>query len=196
MEWFSRRLDTARLLSQMSFESKLTQTTLSLGSMSSRRDKFTFILKSLVIIVCLGLFFANSYAIFTKFASKNTIIASNTVHESRLLLPAIVLCNARGYKNPELSNVDFKEYINNTVELSDILISVSSHYGNSYESPSIQYNITYKSQELNVDPILTYFRGRCYKFTYSRQVFHKYMILTKSNISIINNPSIMSSFYS
>ena len=138
-------------------------------------------MKSLVLIICLGLFFANSYAIFTKFASKNTIIASNTIHESKLLLPAIVLCNASGYKNPELSNVDFKEYINNTVELSDILIAVYSYYGNSYQNPSILYNLTYKSQEINVNPVLTYIRGRCYKFTYSRQVFNKYMILTKSN---------------
>ena len=163
----------------MSFESKSNQKTLSLACMPLRRDDFTFILKSLVVIICLGLFFANSYAIFTKFTSKNTIIASNTIHESRLLLPAIVLCNGSGYKNPQLSNVDYKEYINNTVELSDLLIAVYSYYGNSHQNPSILYNLTYKSQEINVDPILTYIRGRCYKFTYARQVFHRYMILTK-----------------
>ena len=166
----------------MSFASKLNQKTQSLACMSLRRDKFTFIFKSLVVIICLGLFFANSYAIFTKFASKNTIIASNTIHEPRLLLPAIVLCNASGYKNPELSNVDFKGYISNTIELSDILIAVYLYHGNSYQYPSILYNVTYKSQEINVDPILTYIRGRCYKFTYARQVFQKYMILTKEII--------------
>ena len=167
----------------MSFESKLNQSTLSLACMSLRKDKSTFILKSLVVIICWGLFFANTYPIFIKYASKNTIIASNTIHESRLLLPAIVLCNASGYKNPELSNSDIKEYINNTVELSDILIAIATYNDDPYGGPStIHYNLTYQSPEINVDPILTNFRGRCYKFTYTRKVFHKYMILTKSNI--------------
>ena len=183
MKWFSRRLDIAKLLNQMSFECKLNQSTLSLAGMSLRKDKSTFILKSLVVIICWGLFFANTYPIFIKYASKNTIIASNTIHESRLLLPAIVLCNASGYKNPELSNSDIKEYINNTVELSDILIAIATYNDDPYGGPStIHYNLTYQSPEINVDPILTNFRGRCYKFTYTRKVFHKYMILTKSNM--------------
>ena len=182
-------MDIAKLLNQMSFESKLYQSTLSLACMSLRKDKSTFILKSLVVIICWGLFFANTYPIFIKYASKNTIIASNTIHESRLLLPAIVLCNASGYKNPELSNSDIKEYINNTVELSDILIAIATYNDDPYGGPStIHYNLTYQSPEINVDPILTNFRGRCYKFTYTRKVFHKYMILTKSNIRKIHFP--------
>ena len=136
-------------------------------------EKWSTLLKSIAAVTCLACFFANNFVIFKQFASHKTVTGSHYKLDKELLLPVIIICNGSGFKNPKVSTVDLDDYLNNTFELSDVLISIISGEGVGVMSPSDDehlYNSTYKDNLIHIDSFLTYYRGRCYSVEYKKPV--------------------------
>ena len=73
--------------------------------------------------ICLGLFLANTFAIFQTFASDIKIRSTKVVSapEGFLESPTILVCNTSAYKE-QILHTNWDEYRNNTIKLNDILV--------------------------------------------------------------------------
>ena len=125
-----------------------------------------YVIKTLATIICLICFFANNYVILKQFISGKTIIASNYKLEEPLFFPAILICNFSAYKESEMPTIDLDDYVKNTFKLSDALDSITLGDGDE----DVLYNKTYRSENMKIESIYTYFRGHCFKFYLNKKV--------------------------
>ena len=131
-------------------------------------DKCSYFVKALATITCLVCFFANNFVILQQFISRKTILASHYRMEKELYFPSIVVCNFSAYKKSEMTTMDLDDYLENTFNLFDTLDLVSIRFFNNSEN--VLYNETHHSEDLKIESIYTFFRGRCYKFQYNKKV--------------------------
>ena len=134
-------------------------------------DKCNWIIKSLVAFICLVLFFVNNYVLFMQFAERQTVTTTKIVYTKTETLPNIIICSSTSFKNPQMSSIDMKSYLNNTFKLEDSLISIDlgneDHEIGSSNGDAVLFNSTYISKDVYLEPILTYYRGTCYMFKYN-----------------------------
>ena len=132
---------------------------------TSKWDKF---IKIVATLICLILFFANSFLIFKQCISGKTIILSDfNMEKERILFPLIVICNYSAYKNSEIDTLSLDEYRSNTLNIDDILDEVYLGFSDNITSLNIS---TLRSEHLSISPIFTYFRGRCYGYRFRKEV--------------------------
>ena len=137
-------------------------------------EKWSLILKSFIALICLAFFIENSYEIFKQYFSKKTILAADYEKQQNISFPDFIICNFSAYKHAKIPRLDFESYVNNTMNLSDVLIAVThpdsgSGAGNMDKEESL-YNSTFVSKHIHIERILSYFRGNCYKVRYKRKV--------------------------
>ena len=139
---------------------------------NSNMDQCNYAFKTLATIICLICFFANNFIILKQFISGKTIIASNFKAEEPLFLPAILICNFSAYKEIEVPTIDLDHYFNNTFRLSTALGSITlvDIEGQGNNDEAVLYNKTYRSENIKIESIYTYFRGHCYKFQFKKKV--------------------------
>lgn len=133
-------------------------------------------LKTLTAIICLIGFFANNFAILKQFASGKTILSINLKESEALYLPAIVICNFSAYIESKRASVGVDDYLNNTLKLSNILLSVT--FDDKYEKNPL-YPKRKISDNLTVESVYSYYRGHCYLVRYSRMVRKLFYIHAK-----------------
>ena len=154
----------------MNKENKVKSTENVLTMESLPRSKWDIFVKVVATIICLILFFANSFFIFKQVISGKTIILSDfNSEEERILFPLIVICNYSAYKNSKFETLSLDEYRRNTLDIEDVLEEVYLGFS---DSDNISYlNIsTNRSENLRIRPISTYFRGRCYGYQFRKKV--------------------------
>ena len=63
---------------------------------------------------------------FKVFIGKQTITSQDQQHNEELALPSLTICSLSGYKKKisKYQDFDLKNYLNNTLELDEILLSV------------------------------------------------------------------------
>ena len=137
-------------------------------------EKWSLILKSFVTLICLAFFIENTFEIFKQYFSKKTILAADYEHQQNISFPDFIICNFSAYKHAKISRLDFDSYVNNTMNLSDVLIAIThpdigSGAGNMDKEESL-YNSTFVSKHIHIEQIFSYYRGNCYKVRYKRQV--------------------------
>ena len=154
----------------MKNESEIESTDNIPATESWRRRKLDLFVRIFATVVCLILFFANSFVIFKQSISGKTIVFSDfNVAEDKLYFPLIVICNSSSYKTTEgLTSKD--EYINNTLDIDEILDSVYLGFLNNY---TYLLNDNVLSETLKVWPIFTYYRGLCYGYRYTKKVINQ-----------------------
>ena len=145
------------------------ETTESIPSKESCKNrKCDQFVRIVATIICLILFFANSFVIFKQCISGKTIVFSDfNVKEDEIYFPLIVICNYSAYKNPNLAELSLDEYRRNTLDINEILDSVYLGFLNNYTDI---INETFHSENIKVWPILTYYRGSCYGYKYKKKV--------------------------
>ena len=144
-----------------------------------RRKKFDAFVRIVATIICLILFFANSFVIFQQCISGKTIVFSDfNFEQDKIHFPLIVICNYSSYKNTELTRLNVNDYRRNTLDIEMILDSVTLGYLSNY---TYLMNDTFHSTSLSVWPISTFYRGRCYSYKFQKEVVYNYRDIRINN---------------
>ena len=90
-----------------------------------KKSIWTFI-KAVTFVICLAGFVCNSFMIFKQFIGKQTITSWDIQKSKELLLPSFTICSLTGVKNriTKYKHLELSNYINNTLELDEILVSI------------------------------------------------------------------------
>ena len=139
---------------------------------SSKKNIYLRSLKMTLMLMCFVGFFFNSFIIFKQFIGNETV-TSTKIHENKeLYLPSITLCGFSGFKRivDDYSDLKLENFVNNTIELSEILITAFDNENNSIDPKDVlEHNVN----QTNPWKILTTFsayRGRCYTLEYRKKV--------------------------
>lgn len=138
-----------------------------------KTQKWILLLKAIAVAICSVFFFGNNFVIFQQFISHKSYYASKLDFRDRLLLPNIVVCNSSAFKTPKVPTLDLDHYLKNTFQLSDSLLAITSGYAGGSGSPTLEetiWNSSYISESIDIQPILTYYRGRCFMIQYKHMV--------------------------
>ena len=124
-------------------------------------------LKRFILLLCLIGFFFNSYMIFKQFIDKETITSYKIQETPNLYLPSITFCGQSGYKRKVENYADFEieNYIENTVELSEIVQEVADQSNQTFSKPDIHSKVN-GSGKWNIVETYSAYRGRCYTMEY------------------------------
>ena len=129
-------------------------------------------LKVTITILCLVGFCFNSFIIFKQFVGNETLTSHKIEENLELFLPSITLCGPSGFKSAveKYSDLELDNYLNNTVDLKDILINVYDRDNNYIDAKSVE-GINYnKSNIWIVTTTFSAYRGRCYTIEYRKKV--------------------------
>ena len=132
-------------------------------------------LKVSIILLCLIGFFFNSFMIFKQFVGSETVTSNKIQENSDLYLPSITLCGPSGFKSAvsKYSDLELENYLNNTVNLEDMLIHVRDIYNNHIEAELVKENVYKNSKIWKLTTTYSAYRGRCYTIEYRKKVFCK-----------------------
>ena len=93
-----------------------------------KKDDWWYIIKKVTFLICLAGFVANSYMCLKQFIGKETVQSQEIKHNKELVLPSFTICSLSGYKEKITKHQDLKlnNYLNNTLELNEILLLVQT----------------------------------------------------------------------
>lgn len=140
---------------------------------NNRRRKFWKGLKIVTVLLCFCGFVANSYLILVQFIGAQTVTMNDINHCSKYhcVLPSITICGRHGFKRKIKNYTDFglDEYINNTVNLNEMLSSIWDENENKISVGPL--GITSFNESLwKVSITYSAYRGRCYTIEYKQEV--------------------------
>ena len=134
-------------------------------------------IKVITSICCILGFACNSFVIFQHFIENKTVTTMNMEKHSKLFFPSITICNHIGFKEKiiNLDGLRLVKYINNTIELKEILesIIVLALDFTSSDELIIETDFkgtNYSSEAWNINTIITKYRGRCYAIHHKKEV--------------------------
>ena len=139
-------------------------------------EKETTCIKSLkvsITILCLIGFCFNSFMIFKQFVGSETVTSQKIQENSELYLPSITLCGPSGFKRAvaKYSDLEHENYLNNTVNLEDMLIHARDIYNNHIEAKFVKDKVYENSKIWKLTTTYSAYRGRCYTMEYRKKVF-------------------------
>ena len=120
-------------------------------------------IKTITFIFCLAGFVCNSFMIFKQFIGKKTITSQDIEHNNKLAVPPFTLCSLSGYKEKitNYQGIKLNDYLNNTLDLDEILISI-----NGMTVKDIRHN----SKLWEVTTTYSAYKGRCHTIRYMSKV--------------------------
>ena len=131
-------------------------------------------LKIMITLLCLIGFCFNSYIIFKQFVGNETLTSHKIEENFDLYLPSITLCGPSGFKTAveKYSDLELEYYLNNTVDLKDMLINVYDRDNNYIEAKFVEGKISNvdKSDIWKITTTYSAYRGRCYTIEYRKKV--------------------------
>ena len=128
--------------------------------------------KVTITILCLIGFCFNSFIIFKQFVGNETLTSHKIEQNLELFLPSITLCGPSGFKRAvkKYSDLELDNYLNNTVDLKDMLIIFHDEDNNYIDAKSV-VGIIYNSSNIwKVTTTSSAYRGRCYTIEYMKKV--------------------------
>ena len=139
---------------------------------NNRTNKCLISLKVLIGVLCLLGFFFNSFIIFKQFIGKETVTSSKVQENTELYLPSLTLCGFSGFKSSvnNYSDLELVKYVNNTVDLDEILIEVIDRDEMTLKAVTLLDTMYDKSGRWKISTTYSAYRGRCYTIEYSRMV--------------------------
>ena len=131
-------------------------------------------LKIMITLLCLIGFCFNSFIIFKQFVGNETVTSHKIEENFELYLPSITLCGPSGFKSAveKYSDLELEKYLNNTVNLKDMLIHVYDRDNNYIEAKFVEGKILNidKSNIWKITTTYSAYRGRCYTIEYRKRV--------------------------
>ena len=112
------------------------------------------IIKVFTILVCIGLFFWNTFSIFQEFVNKKTVVTSTEEPspDDKIEFPSIVVCNESAY-------------INNSG-----IFSVEAFLNRTLDPWEVIHSLVPNEEHWSFETIYTVYRGRCLVMTCERKV--------------------------
>ena len=137
-------------------------------SVESKKDVW-YAIKIVTFMICLAGFVANTFMIFKQFIGKQTITSHDLQHNKELAFPSFTICSHNVYKEKVTKTQDLalNYYLNNTVEIEEILISVST--GDT--DWTIEQLIKDKTF-WDVTTTYSIYKGRCHTIRYKKKVLY------------------------
>ena len=142
-----------------------------------KKNIYLLILKTIVMFLCFIGFFFNSFIIFKQFIGKETVTSYKIQDSRELLLPSLTLCGYSGFKRivNSYAHLTPEHYVNNTIDVNEILIEVIDNDNNSIKAPialdMISKGPIYdKSKTWKIKATYSAYRGRCYTIEYTKKV--------------------------
>ena len=130
-------------------------------------------LKVTITLLCLIGFCFNSFIIFKQFVGSETVTSHKIEENSELYLPSITLCGPSGFKSAveKYSDLELENYLNNTVDLRDMLIVAYDRDNNNLDAKFVEGKINKKSKIWKLTTTCSAYRGRCYTIEYRKKVY-------------------------
>ena len=112
-------------------------------------------IKAVTFVICLAGFVCNSFMIFRQFIEKQTITMWDIQKNKELSLPSFTICSITGVKNriTKYQHLELNNYINNTLELDEILVSIDDLNINKLKEDTSSWHFS---------TIYSQFKGRCH----------------------------------
>ena len=141
-----------------------------------QRQYISSALRFVVVILCLVGFVFNSYYIFKQFIGHQTVTSFNIQENLELYLPSITLCGTSGYKEQvdEYSDLRIENYVNNTIGITDILISNAPNKGDVAGKLPVQDTLLDELGQWRILTTYSAYRGRCYTIEYREKVISSF----------------------
>ena len=119
-----------------------------------KKRVWTFV-KAVTFVMCLAGFVCNTFMIFRQFIGKQTITSWDVQRNKELLLPSFTICSLTGVKNriTKYQHLELNSYINNTLELDEILVSIDDLTINELREDTAAWQFS---------TIYSQFKGRCH----------------------------------
>ena len=135
--------------------------------------------KTLTFILCLAGFAWNSSGNFKQFIGRQTITSQDLQHNEKLALPSFTLCSLSSFKEKitKYQDLELKSYLNNTLDLDEILVAVQGPNGQPFIGLKQLKELTTLWE---VSTTYSQFRGRCHTIRYIPKVTSKHLILSNS----------------
>ena len=129
-------------------------------------------IKIATVILCIFGFVCNSFIIFKQFISKETVTSNDINVYSALYLPSVTMCGLSGFKEEvnDYSDLDLDKYVNNTIHLKEMLLSLSDLDNNTLIVIPFRGTIFDKSARWKISTTYSAYRGRCYTIEYQKEV--------------------------
>ena len=136
-------------------------------SVELKKDDWWYLIKKATFLICLAGFVANSYMCLKQFIGKETVQSQEIKHNKELAFPSITICSLSGYKEKIRNHQDLKlnNYLNNTLELDEILLWVTTDG----KVMTIEQLIKDKTS-WQVTTTYSLYKGRCYTIRYLHKV--------------------------
>lgn len=132
-----------------------------------KKDDWWYIIKKVTFLICLAGFVANSYMCLKQFIGKETVQSQELKHNKELVLPSFTICSLSGYKKKITKHQDLKlnNYLNNTLELDEILLWVT----NDDNMWTIEQLIK-DTKSWHITTTYSLYKGRCHTIRYLHKV--------------------------
>ena len=146
-----------------------------------RRSKFWVVVRIITVLVCLGAFVWNSYLILLQFFNGATITSNDINHCQKYdcLMPSITMCGLQGFKKKmsNFTDLELDNYLNRTVELSEMLSYIYAPDNVNYLQPSTLGNHIFNESLWELSTTYSEYRGRCYTIDYKKSAsVHSFVI--------------------
>ena len=138
----------------------------------NKTSKYWNVLKLILVVICIVGFFFNSFVIFKQFIGNETVVTNKIQESKKLYFPSITLCGFSGFKQivKDYSELEYESYINNTIEINEMLIEVADHDNNVWRAEPVMDTTFDKSGRWEISTTYSAYRGRCYTINYKRKV--------------------------
>ena len=137
-----------------------------------KRTKCFTGVKVVTVILCIFGFVCNSYIIFTQFVSNETVTSNDITDFSKLLFPSITMCGLSAFLGTvtKVSDLELDNYINNTINLNEMLYSITDQDSNVLSIEPTNGTISDESEMWKITTTYSAYRGRCYTLEYQKKV--------------------------
>ena len=131
--------------------------------------------KIVTVILCIFGFVCNSYVIFKQFVSNETVTSNDITDFSKLLFPSITMCGLSAFLGTvtKVSDLELDNYINNTINLKEMLYEIYDADFNVLSIEPTNGTISDESGMWKITTTYSAFRGRCYTLEYQKEVNEK-----------------------
>ena len=139
---------------------------------NSNRRKCWLGVKIITVILCIFGFVCNSFLICKQYVSKETVTSNDITEYSKLLFPSITMCGLSGFHRAatELADLELDNYINNTINLNEMLYSILDKDYNKLTIEPFSGAINDTSGMWKITTTYSAYRGRCYTLEYQKEV--------------------------
>jgi hypothetical protein len=154
---------------------------------------FSITLKTITVLVLIGLFCWNSAIIFKHFLDGKMVTSSEDISNQKLRLPGLFICREVAFTDDMKDMSNLQDYFDNTLNLKYELWYGYDSSGTGEWAELINHgaqndtNLDPNDEDFKVEYVYSYSRGLCYTFQFLTKVRLQYILLLIKTVIFYNN---------